>query len=221
MKRCAILLVLSFYAGAQTANEALAQKAVEAERRGDFPTAIASFRQLIQTGEDSPELRTNLGIALYQSGDFHAAVKEFAAALSQSPDSGPASLFYGLSLLNLQRPKEALPYLERASRARPDDPMVLSALARANVACNRISSANEMFRRVTHLDPKNAQAWYGLGITDRLLAEAKLKAARQNGSGSEEARRDTKQSQVLMNDFQTSVSTAMHLDPESVRCRRT
>jgi tetratricopeptide (TPR) repeat protein len=95
--------------------------------------------------------------------------------------------------------------------------MVLSALARANVACNRISSANEIFRRVTHLDPKNAQAWYGLGITDRLLAEAKLKAARQNNSDSEEARRDTKQSQVLMNDFQTSVSTAMQLDPESVQ----
>src|SRR4051794_38530711 len=108
MKQWMLLLLISICAGAQTANEALAQKAVEAERRGDFPAAIAAFRQLIQLGEDSPELRNNLGIALYQSGDFGGALREFAAALPKSPDSAPASLFYGLSLLNLQRPKEAL-----------------------------------------------------------------------------------------------------------------
>ena len=87
MKQCIILLLMSVCAGAQITNEVLAQRAVEAERRGDFPTAIAAFRQLIQAGEDSSELRTNLGIALYQSGDFHGALKEFAAALSKSPDS--------------------------------------------------------------------------------------------------------------------------------------
>jgi tetratricopeptide (TPR) repeat protein len=217
MKQCAILLLMSFCADAQTASEALAQKAVEAERRGDFRAAIAAFRQLIQVGEDSPELRSNLGIALYQSGDFHGALREFAAALSKSPESASASLFYGLSLLNLQRPKEALPYLNQANRARPDDVMVLSAIARANVACNQVSVANDVFRRVTRLDPKNAQAWYGLGITDRLLAEAKLKAARRSGVHSVEARRDAEQSQSLMNDFQKSISTAMQLNPESVQ----
>src|SRR4051812_1790276 len=211
MKPFAILLLTCLYASAQGNIDVLAQKAVEAERRGDFPAAINAFRQLIKNGEDSPELRTNLGIALYQLGDFHGASQEFGDALSKSPESAPATLFYGLSLLNLQRPKEALSYLEKADRAHPDDVVVLSALARANVACNRISSANKMFRRVTRLDPKNAQAWYGLGITDRLLAEAELKAARQKAGGG------TEQSQALMNDFQKSVSTAMQLDPESVQ----
>ena len=118
MKSCIIILFVCLCVCAQTANEVLAQKAVDAERRGDFPTAIAAFRQLIQSGEDSTELRNNLGIALYQSGDFHDAVQEFAVALSKSPDSAPASLFYGLSLMSLQKPKEALPYLEKANRAR-------------------------------------------------------------------------------------------------------
>ena len=95
--------------------------------------------------------------------------------------------------------------------------MVLSALARANVACNRILPANEMFRRVTRLEPKNAQAWYGLGITDRLLAEAKVKLARNNTVRPDEAQRQREQSQMLMNDFQNSVNTAMRLDPESVQ----
>jgi tetratricopeptide (TPR) repeat protein len=208
MKQCALLLFLSFQVSAQTTNEALAQKAVGAERSGDFPTAIAAFRQLIQNGEDGPELRTNLGIALYQSGDNRAAAQEFSAALTKSPDSPPASLFYGLSLLNLGRPQEALVPLERAAKARPHDVIALSALARANVARNRIAVANELYRRVTTLDGKDAQAWYGRGITDRLLAEAKLKRAENN---------DRLQSQTLMNDFQKSVGTAMQLDPDSVQ----
>src|SRR3954452_11749512 len=120
MKQWVLLLLMSICAGAQTANEALAQKAVEAERHGDFPAAIGAFRQLIQIGEDSAELRNNLGIALYQSGDFGGALREFAVSLSKSPDSTSASLFYGLTLLNIQRPKEALPYLNRANRAHPD-----------------------------------------------------------------------------------------------------
>jgi tetratricopeptide (TPR) repeat protein len=107
--------------------------------------------------------------------------------------------------------------LEKANKIHPGDVMVLSALARANVACNRISSANEMYRRLTGLDPRNAQAWYGLGITNRLLAEAKLKAARNNLARADQAQRDREQSQMLMNDFQKSVTTAMQLDPESVQ----
>lgn len=217
MKHCVIVLLMSYCASAQTSNEVLAQKAVDAERRGDFSTAIAAFRQLIQSGEDGPELRTNLGIALYQSGDFHGALQHFAVALSKSFDSAPASLFYGLSLLNLQRPKEALAYLEKAKRTSPSDPMVLGALARANVACDRIASANETYRDLTRLDPKNAGAWYGLGITDRLLAEAKLKSAGKNVAGAGQIPRERQQSQVLMDDFQKSITKAMQLDPESVQ----
>ena len=216
MKQCTILLFLSLCATAQTAEEALGRKAVEAERRGDFPAAIAGFQQLIRSGANSPELRNNLGIAYYQSGDAASALREFRLVLVKIPNFPAANLFCGLSLLQLQKPEEALLYLNKADRARPDDAMTLSAIARAKVAGNQISSANEVFRRLTHIDPQNAPAWYGLGITDRLLAEAKLKSARQ-ALRSASVRQDTEQSTALMNDFQKSVATAMQLDPESVQ----
>ncbi len=216
MKQCVIFLLLSLCAAAQTADETIGRKAVEAERRGDFQEAISGFQQLIRNGADSPELRSNLGIAYYQSGDAQNAVREFRLALSKTPNSPVANLFCGLSLLKLQKPKEALLYLDRANKARPDDAMTLSAIARAEVACNQTSSANEVFRRVTRLDPQNAQAWYGLGITDRLLAEAKLKSARRNAH-SAGIRQDTEQSAALMDEFQKSVNTAMQLDPASVQ----
>jgi tetratricopeptide (TPR) repeat protein len=217
MKWCRILLLFAWVCiKAQTANEALAQRAVEAERRGDFVAAIAAFQQLIKNGEDSPELRSNLGIAFYQSGAYANALREFGAVLSKTPGSQPANLFYGLSLLNLQQPKEALLYLTKADRARPDDVVTLSAIARAKVANNQISTANEIYRRLTRLDSQNAQAWYGLGITDRLLAEAKLKPARR-GTNSANIGHETEQSQALMDDFQKSISIATRLDPGSVQ----
>jgi tetratricopeptide (TPR) repeat protein len=216
MSRNLAFLLLSLCAGAQTNNEALAQKAVEAERRGDFPRAISVFEQLIREGEDSPELRTNLGIALFQSGDLHGGLREFRVALSKSPGLPSANLFCGLSLLKLQEPKQALTYLSKADRAQPDDVMTVSAMAQAEVASNQISSANQNFRAVTRLDPQNAQGWYGRGITDRLLAESKLKAAKQSPT-SPAAQRGTNESQKLMDDFQSSVRVAMQLDPGSVR----
>jgi tetratricopeptide (TPR) repeat protein len=211
-----VLLLTSFCAAAQTADKALAQKAVEAERRGDFPQAITIFQQLIRGGADSPELRSNLGIAYYQSGDIHSALREFRTALSKMPNSTTANLFCGLSLLKLQQPEEALRYLAKADRAQPDDVMTLSAIAQAEVASNKTEAANEVFRRVTRLDRQNAEAWYGLAITDRLLAEARLKSGKQSaGSGS--VQQNVRQSQALMEDFQKSVSVAMQLDPGSVR----
>ncbi len=211
-----VLLLLSVCAGAQTANEALARKALEAERQGDFPQAILMFQQLIRNGRDSPELRSNLGIAFFQSGDLHSALQEFRSALSKSPDFQAANLFCGLSLLKLQQPKEALAYLSKANRAKPDDITTVSAIAQAEVASNQISSANQNFRAATRMDPQNAQAWYGRGITDRLLAESKLKAGRES-SASAAARRSTEEPQKLMDDFQNSVRVAMQLDPGSIR----
>src|SRR5438477_6591012 len=154
----------------QQYDETLAQNAVEAERRGDFAAAVSAFQKLIHNGADSPELRSNLGIAYFQLREYSNALRQFRVALPKNPDSVPANLFSGLSLLKLQRPKEALPYLERAHRAQPASETTL-ALAQAEIALNDIARARQWYEQATRLDPQNAQARYGLGITDRVLAE--------------------------------------------------
>ena len=218
MKRGLIFLLVSLCAAAQTADEALAQRAVDAERRGNYPEAIKIFQQLIRGGVDSPDLRSNLGIAYYQSGAMQSALREFRKALSRAPNSQVANLFCGLSLLKLQEPREALRYLSIADRTQPNDVTTLSAIAEADIASSQVLPANGVYRRVTRLDPRNAEAWYGLGITDRLLAEAKLKAAKQMADPVQ-VQSLTRESQSLMSDFQDSVSLAMQLDPQSVRAR--
>jgi tetratricopeptide (TPR) repeat protein len=189
-------------------NDDLSLKAVDAERRGDFAGAVAVFQQLIQAGADSPELRSNLGIAYYQLHDFPQALHQFALVLAKTPNSVPANLFSGLALIKLERPKEALPHLKRAQTLHPDAPEITLALAQAQVAANEISQARDSYQRVTRLDPQNAEAWYGLGITARALAEQDLKKSTAAAKA---------ESRTLMNASQQAIVRATGLQPDSVQ----
>lgn len=188
-------------------NEALAEKAVEAERRGDFAGAVAAFEQLLKDGTDSPQLRNNLGIAYFQLGRYDDALKQFRRVLASNQGSLSASLFSGLSLLKLQRPKEARLFLVKAETAQPDSPDVLIALAQADAASHYLSEASSLYQRVTRLQPNNADAWYGVGITNRALAEQTLKSS----GGSSRV-----QAQQFIQTANAALARAVDLDPHSV-----
>ncbi len=191
----------------QAANEAIAQKAVEAERRGDFADAVSAFQQLISNGADSPELRSNLGIAYFQLHEYGEALRQFRLVLTKDPRSTPGNLFSGLCLLKLERPKEALTFLKKVHQIQPADPEVLVALAQAEVATNNLSEAQSFFQEATRLDTQKAEAWYGLGITDRALSEQRLKVS--GGSERQESR-------ALMDAANAAISRGMQLDPEAI-----
>lgn len=210
MHRRCVLLCLTYAISlfAQLAdNETLGQKAVEAERRGDFPAAISAFEQMIRNGADSPELRDNLGIAYFQLHDFNNALRQFRAVLAANPGSAPANLFAGLSLLKLQRPKEAIVYLDRAHRAQPDSATPVLAAAQAEIALNQPQKARAYYDQATHLEPQNAEAWYGLAIADRVLAEKEIKNA------------NSQKSSALMDASTEAMQRAIQLNPDSVRAR--
>lgn len=201
-------LVISLPAARQqNANEDLAQKAVEAERHGDFAGAVSAFEQLISNGADSPELRSNLGIAYFQLHDYGQALRQFRLALAKDPQSLSGNLFSGLSLLKLKQPKQAISFLKKAQQAEPNNPDVVLALAQAEVAANNLSEARSLFEQATRLDSRNAEAWYGLGIAERALSEQRLKAS--GGSERQEA-------QALMDAANAAISRGMELAPDAI-----
>jgi tetratricopeptide (TPR) repeat protein len=185
---------------------AIAQRAVDAEKRGDFAGAVSAFEQLIKTGADSPELRSNLGIAFFELHNYDQALRQFHQVLSRNPTSVPGNLFTGLCLLKLERPKQALPFLQKADGAQPDNPAVILALAQAQVASNHLAEAGPLFEKATHLDPNNSLTWYGLGIVDRALAEQRLKAS--GGAAQKDAR-------ALMDNSSAALAEAMKLNPDA------
>lgn len=202
---------------AQADYQALAQKATDAERRGDFATAIAAFQQLIQMGADGPELRSNLGIAYYQSGAWDSALREFQFVLAKDRSSVPGNLFTGLSLLKLERPKSALPYLETAHKAQPDALPPVLALAQTEIACDNILRAQALYQEATRLDPQNAEAWYGLGIADRALAEPEVGRSIKARISGPVPQATTAKARELMNASQQAFARALQLDPQSLQ----
>ena len=202
-------LSLTFLANVQqpTEDEALARRAVEAERRRDFAGAVSAFEQLLKNGADSPELRNNLGIAYFQLAQYKKALSQFDHVLKSVPSSIPANLFAGLSLLKLQQPSRAIPLLRKAQASQPGDADVMLALAQAEAGAGDLARANSLYEQATKLQPESAEAWYGLGITNRALAEQILKAS--NGATRAEAAQH-------MEAATGALQRAVAIDPNSI-----
>jgi tetratricopeptide (TPR) repeat protein len=217
---CAVLLAWPVWnavvAKAGDPGQAAAEAAVRAERRGDFTTAIAQFRQAIRDGMDNPQIRSNLGIAYFQTGDNPAALREFHQVLAKQPQFLPANVFSGLALLRLQRPKEAIPFLLKAHTAQPEAPDVTLALARAELASNHVASANALYNQAAGIDPQSAEAWFGAGITDRALAETEAKDARRSGQLKPGSLADGRIKRLL-GESESAMRKGIALDPDSVR----
>ena len=63
-------------------------------------------------------------------------------------------------------------------------------MGKAQLALRDFAAANQSYAAAASLDPKLAEAWYGVGITYRSLADQKLNhAARAEQQRTEEARK--------------------------------
>ena len=78
--------------------------------------------------------RLERAIAAHERGDIHAALEAYRQILAIVPDHPVAQNLLGTGLLQLGRPAEAVPYLERAARFQRDNPNLLANLAQATTA---------------------------------------------------------------------------------------
>jgi protein O-GlcNAc transferase len=100
-----------------------AQRAKQAEAAGDYQTAIREYKSLVRRLSNNPQVRTNLGIALYLGKDPAAALSELQAASRLSPNLFPAHLFAGLAAYQLGEFEQAKDQLLRAVELDGADPL--------------------------------------------------------------------------------------------------
>jgi tetratricopeptide (TPR) repeat protein len=82
---------------------------------------------------------------------LEAAAGEFAAELKLAPQDPLANRELGVALFDLERPREALPALEIAARAEPDQTRVLYYLGRAQLANDRPAEAKASLERALQM----------------------------------------------------------------------
>src|SRR5581483_4030038 len=149
---------------------------------GHYAEAAKLYLQLISAGSDTPEIRSNCGVMLHLAGKNHEAMEQFRLALRSNPDLAGANLFAGLSEFDLGELENALVYLKKAEELDPGKPAPLLALGKLYVAERDYSRANALYAKAANLDPNLAEAWYGVGVTDRSMAEELLNQAARAGT---------------------------------------
>jgi tetratricopeptide (TPR) repeat protein len=143
----------------------LFQQAAEAQSRGDFHGAAASYEEVLKLEPHLAGAWMNLGLMHHLSGQYVEAVEQFRAALREDPALPAANLFLGLDLLKLQQPREALVYLQHAERLNPRDGQAAVGLGQGYAALREFQPANDWYYRAAEMNPKDPEAVYGLGIT--------------------------------------------------------
>ena len=186
----------------------LIEKAREAQGRGDYRAAAEAWRNVVESQPDNAEARSNFGVMLHLAGEDKQALEQFRRALREKPGLIAANLFAGVALVNLGRPREAIGYLEHARSKDGSSVAPGLALARAYVALREFDKANGYYREASERDASNAEAWFGLGITYRNLADSELR--KRGGTESAEAKR-------LLAQALDALTHAVDLDPQSER----
>jgi Tfp pilus assembly protein PilF len=208
--RCLVLILLALAANTQELTEQIRA----AQSAGNYADAAALYAHLIASGSDAPEIRSNYGVMLHLAGKNSEAMAQFRMALERKPSLAGANLFAGLTEIDLGAPKLALSYLTRALEADPSQPAPLLGLAKAHVALRKYAAANDSYRKAAALDPKLAEPWYGLGVTDRSLAEELLSQAARDGQSTDAQRERV---QALLADALKALTRALELEPDSAR----
>jgi Flp pilus assembly protein TadD len=145
--------------------QVLATNLLQQGRCGEAITALEQAWRL----EPRPTLRLNIALCALNLGELERAEHELRAVLAAEPANPEALHRLGALLIDAGNAAEALPLLERAVAAAPDDVEARFALGLAESGTEQWQAAAESFRQVRAAVPGHAGAAYNLGLALRRL----------------------------------------------------
>ncbi len=202
-------LAMAVVCGLLFGGEDLADQIRAAQTSGEYAKAAALYKKLVASGEDSPEIRSNYGAMLYMAGQDKESLEQLRLALAANPKLAAANLLSGMALSRLGRWGEAVPYLEKARAQQAESAAPSLALGKAYVALRQYRKAKNAYESAARMDPRSAEAWYGVGITSRALADGLMKNTRPSDAPAEAAQ--------LLKQALEALSRGVQLEPESPR----
>jgi len=109
--------------------------------RRQYVESAKEWREALKFSPGNPHLQEGLAVALYQSGDLQGARALFEDLLKRQPQSAELNYMLGDTLLNSQKPQEAVPYLEKAVTVMPGLLSAHGSLARTYLALGEAEKA--------------------------------------------------------------------------------
>jgi tetratricopeptide (TPR) repeat protein len=163
----ALLLVASaLHLPGQATSDDLAecqQIAQHAEERGDFGTAVREYERLANRLPRSPEVQSNLGVALYFHHDYGKAAAAFRRSIALKESLYAPHLFLGLTLAKLSHPAAAAAELKKAVAINGTDPVAHMSLGSEYTDISQFEAAIAQFKIAAQEKPEDPDIWYALG----------------------------------------------------------
>lgn len=154
----------------------LVNRSLVQARLGQTGEAEESLRQALRLEPQNALANFNLGLVLAEKGDQRGAEQALRAALTTDPEMAAAAYNLGV-LLAPDRFTEALPWLEKAGKLRPDQPKYAYTLAFYQRQKGDSQAAIRGLRRLLAGQPAFAGAYFLLG--EIYQEQGKTEEARQ------------------------------------------
>ncbi len=172
-----IALTLSFAGCSETKKDLEAESVKDTEKGlaalaiSDYKKAEEFFRAATVNCATNFDARINLAVSLLQLGEMDAANTAITNAISLNPESVEARLLEGqiaYQMRNYTRAsKNFIAIAKEKSLDKTFRSTALSSLAIVQLAQNEFIPARISLFRAIRFNPKNAAAWYHLGIMSR------------------------------------------------------
>ena len=134
-------------------------------RMKDYGAAIKAFQQAVAKRPDHADSHRMIGIANERLGDWRQAVEGYSKAYAIEPKPGSDDLALGRLYVKLKEYGKAVPYLKRAAKHYPDDPVVFDHLATAHHFLDNVPEALAAVRTRNRLEREGAKG-AGKGKTE-------------------------------------------------------
>lgn len=133
-------------------------------RLGDFRGSVEACTKGIEIDPQEPELFLRRGIAWFHQGLYGIALEDFEEAAGIAYDDPRPELWRGLTLMELERPLEAINAY--ASAIRRDRSCMLAYLNRglAYLDTGEPGKAEFDFNQAIRQRPKDARVWFNRGV---------------------------------------------------------
>ena len=167
---CAALCLITPFARAQASDEDTASRYAsegqQAMAQGNYTVAEENFAKLEKIAPDVAEVHATLGAIYFKERKYESAIRETRTALKLKPGLPRVDTLLGLSLAELSRYEEALPYLEKGFRqsADPDGRRMCGLqLLRAYGGLGRDADAVQTGLALNQLYPNDPEVLYHTG----------------------------------------------------------
>jgi tetratricopeptide (TPR) repeat protein len=159
----ALLLCTSFSRAQQPGPEQLFREAEQAQRSGDFPSAIGKYQELIRLHPDMVAARANLGVALASLGRFEEAIEQYQAALRLLPGNRDLRLNLALAYYKSVRLEEASTEFRAILDKDPKNVRIATLLSDCYLRLGKNEQVVALLSPFEQADPEDLAVEWALG----------------------------------------------------------